>query len=123
MLTFEILIDDTFDNINTDKNLKPTSNKNVLSLINNFEEGKWRYEILQNFIWDNIAETALSQKERESLINQNHSILKLAAKNLRLTDKVKDISKGSELAEIILYGIMKHHYNVSTPRITSCSSA
>ncbi|CAH8239063.1 hypothetical protein VAEKB19_520003 [Vibrio aestuarianus] len=25
-------------------------------------------------------------------------------------DKTKDISKGSELAEILLYGIMKHHY-------------
>ncbi len=62
----------------------------------------------QNFIWDNIGETSLSFKERSSLIN--HSLLTEAAKNLRLTDKDGDISEGSELAEIVLYGIMKHQY-------------
>ena len=37
--------------------------------------------------------------------------MRTAAKNLRLTDSEKDIGKGSELAEIVLYGIMKHKYN------------
>ena len=69
------------------------------------------FEKFQNFIWDNITETSLSYKERESLVNKSHSLLKAAAQNLRLTDKDGDISKGSELAEIVLYGIMKHHYN------------
>jgi len=110
MITFEILIDESFSNINTDSSLTPTNNKSVLSMINDFEDGKWRYEKFQNFIWDNIAETALSFKERESLINKSHSILTSAAQNLRLTDKNGDISKGSELAEIVLYGIMKQHY-------------
>ena len=71
---------------------------------------QWRYKKFQSFIWDNIAETALSIKERNSLVNQSHSLLTAAAQNLRLTDKEKDISKGSELAEIVLYGIMKNHY-------------
>lgn len=44
-------------------------------------------------------------------LNTNHSQrLKRAAENLRLTDKEQDISKGSELAEIVLYAIMKHKY-------------
>jgi Cap4 SAVED domain len=36
--------------------------------------------------------------------------LKAAAKSLRLTDKADVIGQGSELAEIVLYGVMHHHY-------------
>lgn len=112
MITFEILIDQTFDSINTDKTLSPISNKKVLSIINDFEDGSWRYRKFQEFIWDNITETALSLKERASLINNPLSSLTEAAKKLRLTDTAKeDKGQGSELAEIVLYGIMKHHYN------------
>jgi len=111
MLTFEILIDDTFANVATDKALSPINNKSVLSLINDFEDGAWRYRKFQEFIWDNITETALSSKERLSLIDKPLSSLTEAAKKLRLTDTAKDDKgQGSELAEIVLYGIMKHHY-------------
>lgn len=110
-MDFEILIDDSFLNITLDDKLHPLENKYVLSLVNDFEDGNWRYNKFQNFIWDNIAETSLSHSERNSLVDQSHSMLTAAAKNLRLTDKEKDISKGSELAEIVLYGIMKHHYS------------
>lgn len=110
-MDFEVLIDDSFINICTDSKLTPTENKTLLSIINDYEDGKWRYKEFQNFIWDNIAETSLSHKERNCLVNQSHSILVAAAQNLRLTDKEDDISKGSELAEIVLYGIMKNHYS------------
>ena len=109
-LEFEILVDESFVNFVSDKKLSPVENKKVLSLINDFEDGSWRFQKFENFIWDNITETALSFKERNSLVNRNHSSLTEAAKNLRLTDKDGDIGKGSELAEIVLYGIMKHHY-------------
>lgn len=109
-LEFEVLIDESFVKIVSDKKLTPVKNKNVLCLINDFEDGSWRFQKFENFIWNNITETALSFKERSSLINQPHSSLTEAAKNLRLTDKENDIGKGSELAEIVLYGIMKHHY-------------
>lgn len=110
-MDFEILINNTFNDINTDLTLDPVSNKSVISMINNFEATEWRYNHFQNFIWDNIAETSLSHKERESLVNNHHSLLTYAAKNLRLSDKSGDISKGSEIAEIVLYAIMKHHFN------------
>jgi len=110
-MDFEILIDNTFSDINTDATLNPVSNKSVVSMINSFEATKWRYNHFQNFIWDNIAETSLSHRERESLINNHHSLLTYAAKNLRLSDKSGDFSKGSEIAEIVLYAIMKHHFN------------
>lgn len=110
-LDFEILINDTFLDLNSESKLSPVHNKNVLTLLNDFEDTKWRYTKFQNFIWDNIAETALSHKERDCLADQHQSILIAAASNLRLTDsKKKDIGKGSELAEIVLYGVMKHHY-------------
>ncbi|MCV4283608.1 HamA C-terminal domain-containing protein [Pseudomonas capsici] len=105
--SFDILIDDLFENVTLEMGMNPTSNKKVLSLLNNYEEGKWRFSTFQNFIWDNIAETALSQRERDSLVN--HSLLTAAAKNLRLSDNDK-IGEGSELAEIVLYGVMKHHF-------------
>jgi len=108
-LVFDILIDESFSTINTDSSLRPVKNKMVLSIINDFEDGSWRYKKFQSFIWDNIAETALSYQERESLLN--HSLLTAAAQNLRLTDKNDKIGNGSELAEIVLYGIMKYHYN------------
>lgn len=112
-LDFEILIDNSFADVCTDKSVLPNHNKFVLSLINDFEDGVWRYERFQSFIWDNIAETALSKQERDKLIDKNHSTLVAAAKNLRLTDsnKTDKVGEGSELAEIVLYGIMKHHYN------------
>lgn len=110
-MDFEILINNTFTDINTDATLNPVDNKSVISMINNFEAAEWRYNHFQNFIWDNIAETSLSHRERESLVNSHHSLLTYAAKNLRLSDKSGDISKGSEIAEIVLYAIMKHHFN------------
>ncbi len=109
-MNFEILVDDLYLKIFSDTALTPVDNKSVLSLVNDFEDEKWRYENFENFIWDNIALTALSAQEREKLIGQSRSSLRESAKNLRLTDKTGDIGKGSELAEIVLYGIMHHHY-------------
>lgn len=108
-MEFEVLIDESFLHINTDSELLLTDNKHVLSLINDFESGDWRYSKFQQYIWNNIAETALSKKERDSLINNAQTTLIKSAKNLRLTDKDK-IGAGSELSEILLYGIMKDHY-------------
>lgn len=109
-MDFEILIDDMFINISNDNSLNPIDRKHVLSLINDFQEGNWRHSKFHSFILDNIAETALSFSERESLVDQSQSKLVAAAKSLRLTDSDKDIGQGSELAEIVLYGVMKNHF-------------
>lgn len=109
-MDFEILVDDFYLKILSNTKLAPIENKRVLSLVNDFEDELWRYEKFENFIWDNIALTALSAQEREKLIGQSRSTLRESAKNLRLTDKAGDIGQGSELAEIVLYGIMHHHY-------------
>ena len=77
-------------------------------MVNDFEDGKWNLEAFHDFIWDNIAQTALNKEEREALGGRPSTLLKRAAKNLRITDK--DVS-GGEIAEILLYSIMKHHYN------------
>lgn len=98
-MIFEVLVREYLD----------APEKNVLfSLVNDFEDGGWRYPRFQSYIWDNIGETSLTFKERASLVN--HSFLAAAAKNLRLTDEIDTVGEGSELAEIVLYGIMKDYY-------------
>lgn len=108
-LSFDVLIDDSLTNVSTNSDLSSLLNKYVVSMANDFEEGKWRYSKFQSYLWDNIAQTALSAREREALIDQNHSSLIAAAKNLRLTDK-DEIGQGSEIAEIFLYGLMRHRF-------------
>ncbi|GHV96798.1 hypothetical protein AGMMS50293_31180 [Spirochaetia bacterium] len=91
----------------------------VFSLINDFEDKKWRFEKFSSFIWDSIIETALSKREKDALIDGHYSALKSAAINLRLTDSEKDSGKGSEIAEILLYGVLKHYFNAipAVPKI------
>lgn len=109
-INFEVLINDEVLS-NLSESFQSMGNEKVLSLINDFEDGSWRYKKFQNFIWDNIAEIALSSEEREKLVDSSHTKLVQAAKKLRLTDKEGERGKGSELAEIFLYGVMKHFYN------------
>ncbi|WP_168385456.1 HamA C-terminal domain-containing protein [Erwinia amylovora] len=109
-MDFEILFDDTVLTLFPPLEANNFCNNKVISMINDFEDGGWRLQKFHRFVWDNIIETALSFKEREALISDPHSALASAAQNLRLTDKLDDISQGSELAEIFLYGLMKHHF-------------
>ncbi len=111
-MKFEIIINDIFDDVKLDDTLSPTDNKSVLGIINDFENGKWRYEKFQKFVWDNIAETALSHNERQALLSDGAgSLLAESAKKLRLIEPVDAIGRGSEIAEIVLYGIMKNYYS------------
>lgn len=111
-MKFEVIVNDIFDNIKSDETLTLTKNKSVLGLLNDFENRSWRYDKFQNFIWDNIKETALSLSERKALIDKGESsIISESAKNLRLIEGEKAFSRGSEIAEIVLYGIMKKHYS------------
>jgi hypothetical protein len=106
---FEILIDCGLAEVMTEKNIT-ISKESIFSLINDYEDKKWRFDKFQKYIWDNISETALSQKERESLIANPFSLLSNAAKKLRLTDAENDTGEGSEIAEILLYGILRHYF-------------
>jgi len=111
MINFEILIDDAFSVITSDPDLNPIDNKRVFSLINTFENGFWQHNKFHKFIWNNIKETALSYRERQSLsLEGEDSMLTEAAINLRLSESENDIGRGSEISEILLYGIMKKFY-------------
>lgn len=110
-MKFEIILNEIFDDVNLEGTLKPTNNKSVLGIINDFEDGKWRFDKFQKFVWNNIKETALSHNERQALLSDGEgSILTESAKKLRLVESVDAIGRGSEIAEIVLYGIMKNHY-------------
>jgi len=106
---FDTLIDDSLAKITDVTQLKSLVNKRVLSLINDFEDGKWLHSRFQNYLWDNIAQTAPSERERMALSDQSHTSLVAAARNLRLTDK-DEVGQGSEIAEVFLYGVMRNHF-------------
>lgn len=97
---FQVIIDCPFKDITKDATLAPIDNKYNLCMVNDFEDGKWNIEVFHDFIWDNIAQTALNKEEREALGGRPSTLLKRAAKNLRITDK--EVS-GGEIAEILLY--------------------
>lgn len=105
---FDILIDDAFMHFNPDRtNIRPDENNSLLSVVNGFEDGHWMKKNFQDFIFNNVALTALTANERAKIVDEQYTTLTEAAKHLRLID---DKGKGSEIAEIVLYGIMKHHF-------------
>lgn len=105
-LSFEVLADTSLAEFCS----RHTENRRILSLTNDFEEGKWRANYMRNFILDNITLTALSAEEREKAIGTDlYSALEHAVSRLRIVDS--DKGKGSEIAEIILYGIMRQYFN------------
>jgi Cap4 SAVED domain len=108
-VSFEVLVDDTLAGVTSVSQLTSLINKRILSLVNDFEDSEWRYPRFQSYLWDNIAQTALSERERSALVDQSHSSLIAAAQNLRLTDK-DEIGQGSEIAEVFLYGLMRHRF-------------
>lgn len=109
-IPFEIIINKVpFSNICTNASLSPIDNKSVLGIVNDFEDGAWRYEYFQDYVWNNLKETALSLRERQALYDRPMTLLKKAAKNLKIVENA-DNEKGGEIAEILLYGIMKDYY-------------
>ncbi|MBB5711602.1 Hachiman antiphage defense system protein HamA [Sphingomonas xinjiangensis] len=108
-IAFETIIDVSLSKIMNVAQLKVMLNKRVLSLVNDFEDGKWLGSRFQSYLWDNIAQIALSARERLALADQSHSALVAAARKLRLIDK-DEVGQGSEITEVSLYGIMKNHF-------------
>lgn len=110
LIDFNILVDDAFVNICTDPSLTPIDKSHLLSVVNGYEDNKWRMNLFRNFIFNNLAETGLSAQEREALADKKFETLVAAAQKLRIEKKINKNS-GGEIGEIMLYGIMKHHFN------------
>ena len=110
LIDFDILIDEAFVNICTDPSLTPIDKSHLLSVVNGYEDNKWRMNLFRNFIFNNLAETGLSAQEREALADKNFDTLVAAAQKLRIEKKINKNS-GGEIGEIMLYGIMRHHFN------------
>ena len=102
---FDTLWESELKDFCTDPTLSPIDKKAAVGFANKFESGNWQSSLFHNFLWDNVCETALSNSEREALIGQPATILSRVAQNLRIDEQ------GGEIAEIFLYGVMKHHYN------------
>lgn len=63
-INFEVLIpnESLYELISKEDSLK---NKYLLTEINNYEDGKWRYERFNDYIMNNIALTTLSVEEQK----------------------------------------------------------
>lgn len=85
--------------------------KEIASHYNDFENGDWRYKYFKNFIMNNICLTALSKSERDKIPQESYSMIEEACCNIRLTNSKNDSGRGSEIAEILLYGIMQQYYH------------
>ena len=118
---FNIVVDESFTDFCEDSELTPIDRKNLLSFCNDYEEGLWRAKAFHRFVWDNAAETALSEEEREALSGDHASAIGRAASRMRLTkdETAETKGAGSELAEIFLYGIMRKHFGAipAVPKI------
>ena len=110
LVDFDILVDESFANICTDTTVTPIDKSFLLSVVNGYEDGKWRHNLFRNFVFNNLAETGLSAKERAALVDKDYERLVEAAQKLRIEKEVSDNS-GGEIGEIVLYGIMKHHFH------------
>ena len=107
---FDIVINTCLAEINP-ASVMPDFDKNgfLLSVINGFEDGAWRKKVFRQFVLDNIAQTGLSAEDRDNLYCESpYTTLTESVKNLRLVDT--DNGQGSEIAEIVLYGIMRYYY-------------
>lgn len=104
VIEFDIVTDDILHNLFSD--IEPR-NKALLSIVNKFEDGKWRLKKFEHFIWNNIKETTLSKEERDALIDDPETTLYNSVKNLRLLEGEE---AGGEIGEILLHGIMKKYY-------------
>ncbi|RBQ06790.1 HamA C-terminal domain-containing protein [Pedobacter miscanthi] len=109
---FDIAFHGTLGSFCPEIDVSLVDGREVLSILNDYSDEVWQKQKFLNFIWNNIALTALSKNERDKLVDGSYSALIAAAKKLRLLDRTNgdQDTEGSELAEIILYGIMHHHY-------------
>ena len=109
---FNIHFDSSLKDFCPDVDFEIIDGREILSIANDFSDNEWQFQKFQKFIFNNIAQTALSKKERDNIIDDSYGALIEAAKKLRLLDRenIKTDTEGSELAEILLYGIMHHHY-------------
>lgn len=105
IIEFEVIVDELSHNLFNDITPK---NKALLSIVNKFEDGEWRLKIFEQFIWNNLKETALSKEERDALIDDPDSTLLRSVINLRLLEGEES---GGEIGEILLHGIMKRYYS------------
>lgn len=116
---FSIIIDDELIKDLQTSAFTSEGNESLVSVVNDFENGKWRVSKFLNFVIDNLKETALTAKERAALVNREGEILSRAANCLRIEKNDDSTSRGSEIGEILLYGLMREYYGAlpAVPKI------
>ena len=116
---FTVMFDDELIKDYPPYDFEPIGNESLVSIVNDYENGKWRYRKFLNFVINNLKETALNEEERKAFIGKEGDVLSCAADRLRIEDNRDANSRGSEIAEILLYGLMRKYYGAipAVPKI------
>ncbi len=103
-IDFEVLFDNLIEN---------KDSYMLLSLINDFESGMWKIDDFTDFILSNMAETALTFKEREALGEKASNNIRTCCKRIatiQKNDTSKNKGEGGEFGEAFLHGVLKKYY-------------
>lgn len=96
-------------------------NHHLCGICNDYEDEEWWLDKFMRFVWDSVSQTALTRRAETMLKNEEayHSIQELSLNNLRKCLNSSNSGKGSEVAEIVLYGIMRRHFRAiaAVPKI------
>lgn len=98
---FDIVVNTCLADIES-RSKKSDFDKNdfLLSVVNGFEDGKWREDLFRQFVMNNIAQTGLSADERENICTIDpYTQITRSIMNLRLVDC--ENGQGSEIADAL----------------------
>lgn len=91
-------------------NNKGASGKEFLTgLVSKFDKGEWSDAPFRMFVWRNLKTACLTPSESSVIVGDPDEKLRYAAMRLR-RETPNSKSRGSEIAEICLYGILKEFY-------------
>ena len=93
--------------------VRKSSGKELLrGLVSKFENGQWTDTPFRAFVWRHMKTACLTPSESAVIVGNPDEKLKDAVRRLR-KEKPQSKSRGSEIAEICLYGILKEFYGCS----------
>lgn len=91
----------------------------ILGLANDYEDSKWRTDLFCDKVMDYLSLCALSDEERTKCLVSPYSMTGRAVSRLNSCTENSRACNNGEIAEILLYGIMKYYFKAeeSIPKI------
>lgn len=118
---FKVVIEDDWIVENRNEQTEFPSNHHTLGICNDYEDRDWRIKKFMDFLCNCLSDAALTRQRENELVAQSahYSILIESFQNLKKCLEVRSAGDGGEIAEILLYGIMRKYYGAiaAVPKI------